>query len=252
MLQLRICRKEYYLTIFFILLSSIIIICQALAETSYKFIDTTRLKEMMDSKDAFVLIDARTKEEYEEAYIPGAVNIQEKEFDKLLPSLPADKSSLLVIYCNGAKCGKSKKVAKKAADAGYTNVVLYGEGFPVWEEHNLKIVAGPGYGKKIQTKMYHPAQLSDIIDAHGNDYVLVDVRDESEYREGHIPTAINIPVETFALKSEVLPKEKKIIVYCNTGSRSYMAYRKLIKLAYPDIYQALFAEWKDAGKPVEK
>ena len=100
--------------------------------------------------------------------------------------------------------------------------------------------------------MCHPAQLSDIIKAHGNDYVLVDVRDDSEYREGHIPTAINIPAETFALKSEALPKEKKIIVYCNTGSRSYMAYRKLIKLAYTDIYQALFAEWKDAGKPVEK
>ena len=72
--------------------------------------------------------------------------------------------------------------------------------------------------------------------------MLVDVRDESEYKEGHIPTAINIPAETFALKSDVLPKEKKIVVYCNTGSRSYLAYRKLIKLAYTDIYQALYAD----------
>lgn len=207
---------------------------------------------MMDNKDSFLLIDARTKEEYDEAHIPGSVNIPEKKFDDLLPSLPADKTSLLVIYCNGVKCGKSRKVAKKATDFGYSNIMLYGEGFPVWEEHNLNIVAGPGYGKKIETRMYHPVQLSEIINARGNDYVLVDVRDESEYKEGHIPTAINIPAETFAIKSEVLPKEKKIIVYCNTGSRSYMAYRKLIKLAYSDIYQALYAEWKDAGRPVEK
>lgn len=70
--------------------------------------------------------------------------------------------------------------------------------------------------------------------------------------EGHIPTAINIPAETFAVKSGVLPKEKKIIVYCNTGSRSYMAYRKLGKQAYPNIYQILFADWKEAKLAVAK
>jgi rhodanese-related sulfurtransferase len=143
-------------------------------------------------------------------------------------------------------------VAQKATAAGHTNIILYGEGFPVWEEKNMKVVPGPGYGKKIETKMYHPAELSRLIREHNNDFVLVDVRDESEYKEGHIPSAINIPAETFALNSEALPKEKKIVVYCNTGSRSYMAYRKLIKLAYGDIYQALFAEWVDSHMPVER
>ncbi|MGE5893965.1 MAG: rhodanese-like domain-containing protein, partial [bacterium] len=85
-----------------------------------------------------------------------------------------------------------------------------------------------------------------------DDYVLVDVRDESEYKEGHIPTAINIPAETFASRSEILPKEKKIVVYCNTGSRSYMSYRKLMKMDYKNIYQSLFADWKEAGLQIEK
>jgi rhodanese-related sulfurtransferase len=84
------------------------------------------------------------------------------------------------------------------------------------------------------------------------DFVLVDVRDPLEFGEGHIPTAINIPAETFASRSEILPKEKKIIVYCNTGSRSYLAYRKLVQLAYPDIYQTLLSDWKDAGMRLEK
>jgi len=64
--------------------------------------------------------------------------------------------------------------------------------------------------------------------------------------------AINIPAETFAFRSDILPKEKKIIVTCNTGSRSYLAYRKLIQLAYPNIYQTLIADWKDAGMKLEK
>ena len=233
-------------------LLALVFASQAAAEPVYANIDTAQLKMMMDKKETFVLIDARTTEEYDEAHIPGALNVPEKKFNELQTTLPADKSSLLVIYCNGVKCGKSKKVANKAAAAGYTNIIIYGEGFPVWEEKNMKVVAGPGYGKKIETKMYHPAELSDLIKTHKDSYVLVDVRDESEFKEGHISTAINIPAEVFALKSEVLPKEKMIIVYCNTGSRSYMAYRKLIKLAYPDIYQALFAEWRDAHMPIEK
>ncbi|MCK9391859.1 MAG: rhodanese-like domain-containing protein, partial [Syntrophales bacterium] len=84
------------------------------------------------------------------------------------------------------------------------------------------------------------------------DFVGVDVRDASQFREGHIPGAINIPSETFAAGSGVLPKEKKIIVYCNTGSRSYLAYKKLIQLAYPNIFQTLLADWKDMGLAVEK
>lgn len=97
-----------------------------------------------------------------------------------------------------------------------------------------------------------PADIEKFIKEKKQDYVLVDVRDEFEFEEGHIPTAINIPAETFAVKSGVLPKEKKIIVYCNTGGRSYMAYRKLMKLAYPTIYQTIFTEWKEAKLPVEK
>lgn len=225
---------------------------QAFAGEEFKVVDTSQLKAMMDGKEQFALIDARSKEEYEEAHIVTAINIPEKKFEESMSVLPADRSVLLVIYCNGVKCGKSKRLAAKMGPIGYTNIMIYSEGIPVWEEKNLPIVAGPEYGKKIETTKLKPDQLKSLIDGAKDDFVLVDVRDESEYREGHIPTAINIPAETFASRSEILPKEKKIIVYCNTGSRSYMSYRKLMKMDYKNIYQALFADWKEAGMPVEK
>jgi rhodanese-related sulfurtransferase len=175
------------------------------------------------------------------------VSIPEKSFDESLSLLPADKASMLVFYCNGVKCGKSRKAAKKAEAAGYKNLVLYAEGFPVWEERGYSITAGPEYDKKIETTKMKPHDIKALLDAKSHDVVIVDVRDESEFKEGHIPTAINIPVETFATRSEVLHKEKKIVVYCNTGGRSYNAYRKLMKLAYPNIYQTTLAEWNEAG-----
>lgn len=221
-------------------------------EQSFTVISTDQLKAMVDEKKPLVLIDARTKDEYQEAHIAGAISMPEKTFDENIALLPADKNALLVLYCNGVKCGKSKKAAAKAAAKGYANILLYGEGFPVWEEKGFTIVPGPDYAKKVETTKITPADLKKMIDAKADAFLLVDVRDETEYSEGHIPGAINIPAETFAFRSEVLPKEKKIVVYCNTGGRSYTAYRKLMKLGYTDIAQTLFANWKEAGMPVAK
>ena len=218
---------------------------------SFPIITTEQLQSMLEKKKHFLLIDARSPQEYADAHIIGAVNIPDKAFKKYQSKLPRDKNSFLVIYCNGVKCGKSKRLAKKVVPLGYTNITIYAEGFPVWEEKGLKIVTGPAYGKKINTKKLTPMAMKDIIEGNKKEYVIVDVRDEDEFEKGHIPTAINIPADTFAARSGILPKKKKIVVYCNTGSRSYLAYRKLRGLAYKNIYQTLFAKWKDAGMPIE-
>jgi len=225
---------------------------QAFAGTDFKVVATDQLKEMFDKKQNFTLIDARTKQEYKNAHIFKAVNVPDKKLQENLSLLPADKNALLIIYCNGVKCGKSNRLARQLEPLGYHNIMIYSEGMPVWEERNLPIFVGPDYEKKVDTSKLKPDDIQKMIREKKTDYVLVDVRDPSEYKEGHIPTSINIPAEVFASRSDILPKEKKIIVACNTGSRSYLAYRKLIQLAYPNIYQTLIADWKDAGMRLEK
>jgi rhodanese-related sulfurtransferase len=138
----------------------------------------------------------------------------------------------------------------QAAEMGYTNLFLYAEGMPVWEESGYPIIKGPNYETKIETAKITPQKLNTLIKSGTDDLIVVDVRDESEYAEGHIPKAINIPVTSFALQSDKLDKGKTIIVYCNAGGRSYMAYRKLMKLGYKKFYQTLFADWKEAGYDV--
>jgi rhodanese-related sulfurtransferase len=140
----------------------------------------------------------------------------------------------------------------KAAQLGYKNVFVYAEGMPVWEEVGYPIVKGPGYEAKIATNKITPEDLHSLLQSKNNDFVVVDVRDTYEYAEGHIPGAINIPLVTFAAQSGVLDKKKTIVVYCNASGRSYKAFRKLMKLDYKKIYQALFSDWKTAGYRVEK
>ena len=223
------------------------------AAPSYKTINTEDLKAWLDKKPKdLVVVDARNPEEYQEVHIKVAISIPEPKWDEYKHLLPADKSAPIVFYCNGVKCGKSKKAAKKAASMGYENIWVYAEGMPVWEEKGMPIYAGPDYEKRIETTIIQPADLRKLIDSGSGDFTVVDVRDTEEYAEGHIPGAVNIPVSEFASRSESLDKKKKIVVYCNSGGRSYNAYRKLMKLAYKDIAQAIFADWKEAGLPVEK
>ena len=235
-----------------LMLICVLAVPQAFAGKEYKIVGTDQLKTMFDKKQTFTLIDARTKQEYKNAHIFKAVNVPDKKLQENLSFLPADKNALLIIYCNGVKCGKSNRLAKQLEPLGYHNIMIYSEGMPVWEERNLPIFVGPDYEKKVDTSKLKPDDIQKMIREKKTDYVLVDVRDPSEYKEGHIPTSINIPAEVFASRSDILPKEKKIIVACNTGSRSYLAYRKLIQLAYPNIYQTLIADWKDAGMRLEK
>lgn len=233
------------LTMFFLLFSGL-----ALA-ADYGVIDHVEMKELVDA-DAhnFMLVDARNPEEYRESHIPGAINIPQRKFDDFRGLLPSDKNMLLIFYCNGIKCGKSKKAAKQAMKLGYANVHVYAEGMPVWEEVGYSFYKSGDYEKPIKTSKVSPSDLKGLTDTQPEKIQIVDVRDPEEFAEGHIPGAINCPLKDFALQSAMIDKKKKVVVYCNAGGRSYKAYRKLMRLGYKDISQALFADWKDAGLPV--
>ena len=139
-----------------------------------------------------------------------------------------------------------------AAELGYKHLFVLHEGMPVWEEKGYAVYAGPDYEKKIETTKVNPQELKMLIESRPDTLTLVDVRDPQEFAEGHISGAVNIPSQTFAAGSAVLDKEKLIVVYCNSGGRSYTAYRKLQKLDYPKIVQAIFSDWTAAGLPITK
>ncbi len=68
-------------------------------------------------------------------------------------------------------------------------------------------------------------------------YILLDVRTQEEYDQGHIPGAIVVPdTEIEARAEEVLPdKDQLILVYCRSGRRSKNAAQILVELGYTNI-----------------
>lgn len=61
---------------------------------------------------------------------------------------------------------------------------------------------------------------------------LVDVRTAQEFSSGHIPGAVNIPVDELRSRMEELPRDRKIAVYCQVGQRGYLATRILLQAGY--------------------
>ena len=235
------------------LLTSAVCIAAEKTKDGFSTLSSEQLKELLDNKPAgLALIDARTPQEYQEAHIPDAVSIPLSVLEKDNSALTFPKNARLVFYCNGVKCGKSSKSAVIARALGYADISIYAEGMPVWEEKGYALYTGPDYDKTVKTSMLKPAVVKALLDSAPTTVTVVDVRDAKEFAEGHVPGAINIPVETFASGSGVLDKNRQIIVYCNSGGHSYIAYRKLQKLAYPNIAQMIFADWKNDGLPIAK
>jgi len=72
-----------------------------------------------------------------------------------------------------------------------------------------------------------------------SDYIILDVRTAREFASGHIPNAINVPVETIGTTppSELPDLNQLILVYCRSGNRSKKAAQKLAEMGYANIVE---------------
>ena len=78
-------------------------------------------------------------------------------------------------------------------------------------------------------------QINNAVEEWRNmaDAVLVDVREADEFKVGHIPGAINVPLSE--IHTICIPKDKQVLVYCLRGTRSRQAVGKMKKMGYTKV-----------------
>lgn len=91
------------------------------------------------------------------------------------------------------------------------------------------IVVGCGNNAKENVSSKTEEAMKKIISE--NNYIIVDVRTKEEYDTKHVVGAINIPYEEIN-ENIALNKTKTIMVYCQSGRRSNIAYKKLKEMNY--------------------
>ena len=96
------------------------------------FITRNELKRMMDQRKDFVLIEARSTDEYEREHIPGAINIplDEPGFEELVREACPEVDRDVIVYGDGMK--SLRDAAMRLEALGYTSIYAYQGGKEDW------------------------------------------------------------------------------------------------------------------------
>ena len=109
--------------------------CSDGGSATYDQISGAEAKALMDSESGYIIIDARTQEEYDEGHIHGAILIPEYEIADRAKKELSDKDQLILVYCRSGR--RSKIAAEELVKLGYTNVKEFG-GIIDWEYEIVK------------------------------------------------------------------------------------------------------------------
>lgn len=91
---------------------------------TFEQITADEAKAIMDSEESYVILDVRTKGEYDSGHIEGAILIPDYEVGTKAESVLSDKDELILVYCRSGN--RSKNAASELAALGYTNVKEFG------------------------------------------------------------------------------------------------------------------------------
>ncbi len=95
------------------------------------------------------------------------------------------------------------------------------------------------------------AELTRLL--RSGDTLIIDVRPAEEYEAGHIPGAVNVPLETLPRRLADLPRRKEVVAYCR-GPYCMLAVEAVKRLRKRGFrarrLEGGFPEWKAGGRPV--
>ncbi len=123
-------------------------------------------------------------------------------------------------------------------------------------------IAGPSLANSKAVAIDEMAGYLDFVDYGGgiifaeqipkDEYskiFIIDARDKAQFDKSHIPGAVNIEWRRVLAQKNQIPKDKTVLIYCNTGSLSAQAGFALRVAGYENvrILQGGFEEWKAKG-----
>ena len=102
---------------------------------TYEQITPQEAKTIMDTESDYIIIDARTEEEFAEGHIENAILIPEYEIKDRAQKELSDKEQLILVYCRSGR--RSKIASEELVKLGYTNVKEFG-GIIDWPYKTVK------------------------------------------------------------------------------------------------------------------
>lgn len=99
------------------------------------------------------------------------------------------------------------------------------------------IVNYAGYvGSNLLNGDFKQVNVDKVRELTENNSIIIDVREEGEFKRGHLKGAINIPLSELRQRTNEIPKDMPVYLHCRTGQRSYNAALALQGLGYQNVF----------------
>ncbi|PUB32727.1 hydroxyacylglutathione hydrolase [Elizabethkingia sp. YR214] len=164
------------------------------------------------------IIDARNKMDFAQGFIPGSLNIQGNNSFSTWAGWLLSYQEEFILICDDQQI---EDLTRKLMRVGLDNIYGY-----ISNINDLDI--------ELQTvDIVSLDEMKTYI--HRPDIQIVDVRSESEYKAGHIAGADHVFLGTLPDNLDKISKDKQVIIHCQSGDRSAIAYSVLVKNGFRNI-----------------
>jgi hydroxyacylglutathione hydrolase len=192
-----------------------------------------------------VVVDTRSAAEFTAAGVPGTINIPwNRSFTTWAGwLLPFDRDLHLIV--DDRRATAVDEMARDLAGIGLDRVAGYfgGDAVESWRAAQRPLQSIPTLGTD---------EVAARLRRNGG--MLLDVRTDGEWLAGHLPGAVNIPIGHLPERLDVVPRDRPVVVHCQTGSRAAIAASLLRAHGVAEVwlYPGGFGEWEAKGLPVER
>lgn len=223
-------------------------------------------------KDNYVILDVRTKEEFDSGHLDSAVLIPVDDLEARYGEITKNKP--VIVYCRSGR--RSAKAVAILVSKGFSQVYDMTGGIDAWKSKEYPVIVENADSGTTETSIISEetenttitgetsegAEINyitaDELNAKLNkseDIIILDVRSEDSYMTEHIKNAVNISYDKLGGRTGDLDKTKEIIIYCSDYDcgLSANAVSLLAKLGFKNVFvlEGGIESWQDKGYPVE-
>jgi hydroxyacylglutathione hydrolase len=191
-----------------------------------------------------VVVDTRSAAEFARRHVPGTMSVpMGKSFVTWAGSVLSYDRDFYLLAAEGADAARMDEAARGLAMIGLDRAA----GWFAASAADAAI----GAGEAGTLPEVRPEALEGMMTGGAE---LVDVRNSSEFAAGHLPGAWNLPLGRLAERLDELPRDRPLVIHCQSGARAGVAAGLLASRGFTDVRHLAgdYAGWTAAGRPVEK
>jgi len=218
-------------------------------------ITSDELLDRLKNNNKIFLLDLSSPADFSRGHIKTSANIDPGSLTGAkVQTLGAQKTSEIIIINQGDDAYTVARKTNELITAGYANTKYLEGGIADWKNQGNDLISPGGSGlDQGKTKKITMDDLKNELSVGVDLVQFLDVRSSDAYQTGHIPGALNIPVNELEKNQDQLASAKKVVVYGQDENEAKLAASTLFDLNHFNIYvlDGGLNSWKIAGGKIE-